>query len=429
MVKREKFFYGWWIVFVAFLSIGITYGTKGIFSVIQLPMLNDLHWTRSEISGAFSANMLIYAVIAPFVGKYMDKVGIKTVLVLGSLLTGVAFMLCSIVTQVWQFVLFFGAILGLANTGMGMIPGPTAVNRFFIKKRGRALSIALVASPGGAVAFSMLAKHILPDMGWRTLFVIMAISSWVLVTLPAFFLMKSSPEEIGIHPDGEEVLPAATKNTKATTAPSADQEDSWTLSELVANLKSWTVFLPYFIIGGAGWTVQAHMVPHLIQMGIPKADVIDGFTAYMFLGIFSMLFFPSISDYIKRKNALAIALIIQALGVYILSIAHTVSLMWTFVVIMGIAAMGSYGIISALAADIFGRKNLGTVAGTMAMIASFGAAFGIYAGGWVFDTFNQNYSILWSMWLTGLIIATGVSFMAGPIQKKQVHIDTATVAK
>ncbi len=419
MEKQEKIFYGWWIVFVAFLSIGITYGTKGIFSVIQLPMLNDLNWTRSEISGALSANMLIYAIIAPFVGKYMDKVGIKTVLVLGSLLTGAAFMLCSMVTQVWQFILFFGVVLGIANTGMGMVPGPTAVNRFFVKKRGRALSIALVASPGGAVVFSMLAKHILPDMGWRTLFVVMAFSSWLLVTIPSFFLMKSSPEEIGLHPDGEEAGPLSISTNASTAVSAAEQDESWTLSELMVNLKSWSVFLPYFILGGAGWTVQAHMVPHLVQMGIPKADAIDGFTAFMFLGVISMLFFPSISDYMKRKNALAIAFIIQTVGVYLLSVAHTAVFMWAFVVVMGISYMGSYGIISALAADIFGRKNLGTVAGTMAMIASFGAAFGIYAGGWIFDTFNHNYSILWWMWLIALVLAAVVSCMAGAIRKKQ----------
>ncbi len=429
MEKQENFFYGWWIVFVAFLSIGITYGTKGIFSVIQLPMLNDLHWSRSEISGALSANMLIYAIIAPFVGKYMDKVGIKMVLVLGSLLTGAAFMLCSMVTQVWQFILLFGVLLGLANTGMGMIPGPTAVNRFFIKKRGRALSIALVASPGGAMVFSMLAKQILPDMGWRSLFVIMAVSSWVLVTIPAFFLMKSSPEEMGLHPDGEATVAPSTPNLAAAATAPLDRDETWTLSELIMNIKSWTVFLPYFILGGASWTVQAHMVPHLVQMGLPKADVIDGFTAYMFLGVLSMLFFPSISDYVKRKYALAIAFIIQAVGVYVLSITTNTTLMWIFVVVMGSAAMGSYGIISALAADIFGRKNLGTVAGTMAMIASFGAAFGIYAGGWVFDTFNQSYSMLWWMWLISLVIATGVSVMSGPIQKKQPVGDVVAATK
>lgn len=418
MANGHKIFYGWYIVFVAFLSIGVTYGTKGIFSVIQLPMLNDLHWSRSEISGALSANMLIYAIVAPLVGKYMDKVGIKTVLVFGSLFTGAAFMLCSMVNQVWQFILLFGIVLGIANTGMGMIPGPTAVNRFFIKKRGRAISIALVASPGGAMLFSMLAKQVLPVMGWRSLFMIMGFSSWILVTLPAFFLMKSTPEEIGLHPDGDDRPLAVTDNI--TRIPAVNDEETWTLTELVTNLKSWTIFFPYFVIGGASWTVQAHLVPHLIQVGIPQGAVIDGFTTLMFLGVVSMLLFPSISDYMKRKTALALACIIQAVGIYVLSIANTTFLMWLSVIIMGTAAMGSYGVISALAADIFGRKNLGTVSGTMAMIASAGAAFGIYAGGWIFDTFNHNYSILWWMWIIGLVVATVVSLLAGAVQKKSI---------
>ncbi len=416
MAEQKKVFHGWWIVLVAFLSVAITYGTKGVFGVVQLQMLDDLHWTRASIAGAMSANMLVYAVAAPFVGRFMDKIGIRTVLIAGALLTGISFLLVTTVTQTWQFYLYYGVLLGLANTGMGMIPGPTAVNRWFVKKRGRALSIALVASPGGMAVFTFLAKDLLKTIGWQGMFMVMGIASLVVVIIPAYFLMRSSPEEMGLLPDGDS-QPRAAVNT-GIQVPGAANEVEWTLTKLFTSPMAWCLFFAYFIMGGNGWAQQVHQVPHLIKMGLSKDAATVALGMNMVLAVLSMLIWPTISDFMKRSTAVVISLLIQAIGTVLLLNASDITMTYAFVFIMGISHYGSYGLFSAFAADTFGRKSLGTVSGAMAMVGAAGAAIGIYAGGAIYDA-TGSYQLLWQMGIAGLLIGVAVVFILGQMKSRQ----------
>lgn len=400
MEKKSKFFYGWWIVLVAFLSIGITYGTKGAFGVIQLSMLNDLGWTRAQVAGALSANMFIYALVVPFTGRLMDKLGVKNVLVVGGLLTGLSYYLLTVIKTPTQFYLCYGILLGVAGTCMGMVPGPTAVGRWFVKKRGRALSLALVASPLGSAIFTILSKNWLNSIGWRGTFKIMAILSWVLVIVPSIIFMKGKPEDIGLHPDGEDNAPA---DNLGKTISYSDEEE-WTLAKLFTSPKAWALFLGYFFMAGNGWAQAVHQVPHLMNNGLTKESATNALAANMFLNVISMLMWPAISDYIERKKALIIALALQIVGGILLINSTSITSTYVFVIIAGLSYTGCYGLFSALAADIFGRKSLGTVNGAMATFGSLGGAVAIYLGGYVYDI-TKSYNMIWYGGIAGLILA------------------------
>ena len=422
----KKIYYGWWIVLVAFLSIAVTYGTKGVFGVVQMQMLEDLHWSRASIAGAMSANMLVYALAAPFVGQYMDKVGIKRILMLGGFLTGAAFLLVTTTTSPWEFYLYYGLLLGLANTGMGMVPGPTAVSRWFVKKRGRALSAALVASPLGMAIFTFAAKDLLGTIGWKGLFVIMGLASWLLVILPAYLWMRSTPEEMGLLPDGETGNEAAspTATTHPATAATV-QEEEWSLSKLMSSPKALCLLFGYFAMAANGWTQQIHQVPHFIQMGLRKDAATLALGMNMSLSVVSMLLLPTLSDFMKRHHAVAISLALQALGTYLLTQADTLDMVYCFVGVMGISYLGSYGLFSALAADTFGRKSLGTVSGVMAMLGAGGAAVGIYAGGALYDMLG-SYNLLWNTGTALLLVGAGLSLLLGQLTNKTTPRSTTT---
>lgn len=415
MEKKNKFFYGWWIVLVAFLSIGITYGTKGAFGVIQLSMLKDLGWSRAQVAGALSANMFIYALVVPFTGRLIDKAGVKNILVVGGLLTGLAYYLLTIIKTPTQFYMCYGMLLGVAGTCMGMVPGPTAVGRWFVKKRGRALSLALVASPLGSAIFTVLSKNWLNSIGWRGTFKIMAILSWVLVIIPTIIFMKNKPEDLGLNPDGEDLIKT---NAKDNTISYSEEED-WTLIKLFKSPKAWALFLGYFFMAGNGWAQAVHQVPHLMDNGIAKESATNALAANMFLNVISMLMWPAISDYIERKKALIIALALQIVGGLLLINATNITTTYLFVIVAGLSYTGCYGLFSALAADIFGRKGLGTVNGAMATFGSLGGAVAIYLGGYIYDV-TKSYNIIWYSGIVGLGLAIMLTLYLSKISKQSI---------
>lgn len=410
--KSNKFFYGWIVVMVAFLSVGITYGTKGAFGVIQLFMLNDLGWTRAQVAGAFSANMFVYAIVVLFVGKTMDKIGVKNVLVIGGFLTGVAYYAMTVINTPLQFYLCYGLLLGMAGSCMGMVPGPTAVSRWFDKKRGRAIAITLVASPLGAAIFTFLAKGWLESVGWRGVFKIMAFSSWILVIIPAILFMKNRPEDIGLLPDGAQRI----ENNKEEKLETSDEEE-WSYKRIFKSPKAWALILAYFLFGGNGLAQQIHQVPHLINRGLTESQATDVLGINMTLSIISMLMWPSISDFIDRKKALLISLVCQIIGTFVLMNVSSVTGAYVFVVIMGLSYMGAFGLFSSLTADIFGRKSLGTLNGIMATSAALGSAAAIYFGGYIYDI-TQSYRVLWTVCISGLILAMIFSIYLIKVSKK-----------
>lgn len=414
MEKKSKLFYGWWIVLVAFLTIGITYGTKGAFGVIQLSMFKDLGWSRGEVAGALSANMLIYAIVVPFAGYLMDKIGVKNTLLIGGILTGAAYYILTVVKTPLEFYIFYGLLLGIAGTCMGMVPGPTAVSRWFIKKRGRALAIALAASPLGGAVFTFLSKNWLNTLGWRGTFRIMAISSWVLVIIPTLLLMRNKPEDMGLYPDGE----SGSVNTDNKGKSITNEEEQWSMGKILTSPIAWALFLSYFFMAGNGWAQAVHQVPQLVANGLNANFAANVLGINMTLSVISMLIWPSISDFIERKTALLLSLILQVFGTIFLLLAKTPTMTYLFVIIAGFSYMGSYGLFSAFAADLFGRKDLGKVNGVMATFGSLGAAVAIYLGGYIYDA-TKSYSLLWYICIVGLILGILFTLYLGGLIKKR----------
>ncbi len=52
--KSPLFFYGWVIVGVAFVTLGITFGIWYSFSVFFLAIIKDFGWSRAAVSSIFS---------------------------------------------------------------------------------------------------------------------------------------------------------------------------------------------------------------------------------------------------------------------------------------------------------------------------------------------------------------------------------------
>ena len=70
---RLPFFYGWVIVAVAFVTMGIGVNARTAFSLLFPPILDEFGWERGVTAGAFSFGFLVSAVLSPSLGRLMDR--------------------------------------------------------------------------------------------------------------------------------------------------------------------------------------------------------------------------------------------------------------------------------------------------------------------------------------------------------------------
>ena len=100
--SRLPFFYGWIVVAVTFVTMGIGVNARTAFSLLFPPILSEFGWERGVTAGAFSFGFLVSAVVSPLFGRLMDRAGPRAVMELGTALMGVGLLLAPLTTQPWH---------------------------------------------------------------------------------------------------------------------------------------------------------------------------------------------------------------------------------------------------------------------------------------------------------------------------------------
>src|SRR5258706_5501588 len=192
------FYYGWFIVGLSFLADVTGGGIRSAALVLIQPMEAEIGWSRTEIASAASLNLLLLGLFAPIGGWLIDRLGARRV-ILGSLtlivlgLTGVLF-----VQQLWQLILIWGVVLGIA-TGITPALGASIASRWVIDRRGLAVGIMTNANAAGQIVFLPLLMSIVITSGWRSAFMSIVIAAAVFVSVILLWI-RDKPPAIGLQP-------------------------------------------------------------------------------------------------------------------------------------------------------------------------------------------------------------------------------------
>src|SRR6059036_1381946 len=96
---RLPFFYGWVVVAVVFVTMGVGVNARTAFSLLFPPILDEFGWERGVTAGAFSFGFLISAGLSPALGRMMDRRGPRLVVEFGVGLMAAGMFLATLTTQ------------------------------------------------------------------------------------------------------------------------------------------------------------------------------------------------------------------------------------------------------------------------------------------------------------------------------------------
>jgi predicted MFS family arabinose efflux permease len=257
--------YGWVMVALAFFYALFTSSALGVPSVLILAMSRDLGWSIGEISAPQGLRLALFGLAAPFAGGLMLRYGMRRMLGLSAVLVLVGLALTVTMTTKWHMWLGLGVILGIAPGITAMQIGAVISSRWFVARRGLVLGVLSGSFATGMLVFMPLAAWIAERWGWRMAFV--PVGAGVLACLVLFLLLgKDRPQELGLAPLGETVLPPVPPRPAGNFVILSLQAFALGARRMVF----WVLAFTFFICGvtSVGIT-QAHLVPYCGDVGIP----------------------------------------------------------------------------------------------------------------------------------------------------------------
>jgi MFS family permease len=284
--KSPKFriFTGWWsVLFIGVISgLGHGFNTYGI-SVFFKNIASELQLSRAATSWAPGIGRLEGGVTSPLVGWLSDKFGPRWVVIIGILITGVGLILMNFITEVWQYYIAWGLLIGFGlNIGL-TVACDKMINDWFIRRRGLAQGIKFgLISVLGIIIVQIIAP-LVELQGWR--FTCLIWGFIVLAGVPlAYFLIKPRrPEYYGLLPDGAEVSFETEAKVdmieKGIGYASTFEETEYSFKEAIKTSPYWLLLIGFSVhnIISSGFNLPFPYRPWLLSRGRGEYDGYDDF--------------------------------------------------------------------------------------------------------------------------------------------------------
>ncbi|MFC1920928.1 MFS transporter [Chloroflexota bacterium] len=395
--KKPRYFYGWNIVAAAFLAqLSYAEHFSSILGFYFKPLNAEFGWTRSAMAAVQTIARVTEALIAPVVGPIIDRYGPRVLMPIGAVIVGLAMLTTTQMTAIWHFYLLRGVISAVGFTLMGGLVTNVAINNWFIKKRGRALAIGRIGNNISSMIFIPVTVFVIAASGWRTMFFIFAVVTWLVVLIPSAIIMRRRPEDMGLYPDG--IRPSSTEirtregtEEKYSSSEVAAPEPVWSRREVLKTSSFWLLSAAFGINSMAFQGINISLAPYIQDLGYSEAMLASVMVFRSISGAVALLFMGFLAERADRKLYRVIPFIIQGSAVFLLILADKPLFLWLAVALYGLGLSGIMIIQEVLWANNFGRLSLGMVR-SLAFLVAFGfGASGPIAINAVFDTLGSYH--------------------------------------
>jgi MFS family permease len=368
LTRKQPIFYGWWIVAGLFaIDIVASLGRYNLAAFLPF-MMDELGWSRETISLAQSIAIWLYALFVLLAGALVDRIGSRKTFLIGGAVTILGWVLFSAVQSPWQLYLYYGVLLSIAVGMSHYVPVMATTRKWFRKRAGVVAGITGSAWAVGNSIFLPVMTGMADSQGWRYTSWILGICFGAVIILCALFIIRDTPESVGLRPDGEVSPPAADS--------AASTEISWDIKHALKTSQFLLLFIGYSVYNIGLNGVVAHVVAWGIDLGSPEATAGIFFTAFAAPWVLGSIAGGWLGDRYGKTRVMRIGLIIATAAMLYGGLGvHSQQGLTALAIGVGLGTGLQVPLYAPLLGDLFGRARIGSLFG----IITFG--YGLI-GGW-----------------------------------------------
>ncbi len=395
---KGRWHYAWVVLGVTCLVLLFSAGVRTAAGVLIVPLEKELGWDRAAISLAVAVSLLAFGFGAPLGGSLIDRYGPRRVMFGGVALIAAGLAPMVFMSQLWQFYVLWGLVVGIGTGAVANVLGATIANRWFVAHRGVVLGLIGASSSAGQLIFLPYMMKLTVDYGWRAAVALPAAIAAALL-IPIALLMRNRPQDVGAKPVGAQVASLA-----AATTPHADPERRTSLREAARTRDFWLLAGSFFVCGyTTNGLIGTHLIPHAIDHGFTEVAAAGAVGLMGMMNIVGTLGSGWLTDRYDNRKLLAAYYGFRGLSIAALPFIFELRGLLLFSVIYGLDWIATVPPTVNLTAMRFGRGSLGTLYGWIFCSHMIGAALAAYAGGFFHNILGDYHLIFVSAAGMGLI--------------------------
>ena len=342
-------------------------GQSYVFSVFLDSIIEDTGLSRTAISALYAVGTGVSALMVAFVARMADRVGVRLVVIfvagaLGAACFGMAFA--------HGFVAFFLAFAALRALGQGSTPinATLMTAQWFVERRGRAMAIMGLGFAASLALLPPLCRALIVTIGWREAYVTLGVMVWLLVIPAAALLVRDTPEQMGLHPDGADHPPL-----QETVTVSEDGVDD---RRVLTSATFWLLALPLTTSPFVVTALVFHQTGIFEERGLSATIAAGVFVPFAIAAGASSTLAGFAVDRVGPRPLFVLAMLILLVGLGVSLLIDGAVAATLYASILGTGSGVQRIVQSVIWAHYYGRRGLGRVQGSATAVMIMMSAIG-----------------------------------------------------
>jgi sugar phosphate permease len=385
--------YAWTVLGLCFVAILCAQGVRLSFGAFVRPWEEAFGASRGSVALIGSLSFLVYGGSQPFVGRAVDRVGIRRTLAVSTLVVAAGLAMSAAAQTTWQLAVTYGVVASLGFGGASGVAASVAVTYWFTARRGLAFALVEAGFGAGQLLLVPTALFVVGAAGWRATLLGGAAILAAVVAPVLWRRLRDRPEDVGLEPIGG---PLAEPAPHAATDDGTDEPAAAVgLRGLARSRGFWSLAAPFFVCGitTTGF-VDTHLIPLAQDRGLPAATAGLAVALLAAANVSGILASGPLAD--RVDNRLLLAALYGTRGVSFVVLALLVSgpALVGFAMLFGLVDFSVVAPTQSLAARYVEPRTVGLAFGCLNAVHQLGSAIGAWLPGVAFDRTGSYDSVL-----------------------------------
>jgi predicted MFS family arabinose efflux permease len=369
---------GWLLVWTLSAAQLVSWGTLFYgFSLFILPMEKELGWSKTDLNGALSAGLLVAALLAMPIGRWIDRGRDRAVMVLGSIAGSLMLLAWSAVSDL---VLFYAIWLVIGTSLAATLYDPAfavLTVRLGSHYRRAITSMTLVGGFASTV-FMPLTQLLIDWIGWRPTLIVLGIITLLFCGGSHWYMLKPPP-----RPD---------MAAPADAAP----EDRSPLRGALRLPAFWGLLIAFAGYAAAQSALIFHLVPLMHEMRMETATLVAILALIGPMQVAGRVLIVAFGQNLSARTIGIFSLLVQPLATLVL-IAMPPTAVWVglSVAVYGMANGMTTIVRGTIVQEVLGREGYGVINGALSFPATILRALAPAVAAFVFDLSGGYDRVLW----------------------------------